>query len=220
MPDLDALRRRAGEVRKSIWNDASGGRVAQNIQGGVLTTISILSAIYGPTSTQLRSFQDRVKKGQGESDSQAYYFNDRVANDIEASLDAALADFDAGIASLSGMRAKGEVLGDFVVLAREALDEHSDEADRVAAVLVAASLEETLKQLGAARGIDVYSRDMRGVIEKLKEADVLAGAQFSAAHGFVKLRDNALHAQFDQISRVTTESALKFVEGLLAASFS
>ena len=61
---------------------------------------------------------------------------------------------------------------------------------------------------------------MRGVIEKLKEADVLVGAQFSAAHGFVKFRDNALHAQFDQISRATTESALKFVEGLLATSFS
>ena len=102
----------------------------------------------------------------------------------------------------------------------QALDEHADEADRVAAVLVAASLEETLKQLGTARGIDVYSRDMRGVIEKLKEADVLVGAQFSAAHGFVKFRDNALHAQFDQISRATTESALKFVEGLLATSFS
>ena len=58
MPDLEALRRRADEVKKSIWNDASGGRVAQNIQGGVLTTISILSAIYGPASTQLeRLFQ-------------------------------------------------------------------------------------------------------------------------------------------------------------------
>src|SRR3989442_4133252 len=193
MPDLDALRKRAEQVKKAIWREDAGGRVAQNIQGGVLTTISILSAIYGPTSTQLRSFQDRVKKGQGDNDGQAYYYNDRVAKDIEASLDAALADFDAGIASPSAMREKGEVLGDFVVLARGALDTRTNEADLVAAVLVAAALEETLKQLGAARGIDVYDRDMRGVIENLKEADVLVGAQFSAAHGFVKFRDNALH---------------------------
>src|SRR5438445_12478456 len=147
MPDLDALRRRADEVKKSIWNDASGGRVAQNIQGGVITTISILSAIYGPTSTQLRSFQDRVKKGQGDNDGQAYFYNDRVAKDIEASLDAALADFDAGIASLSGMRAKGEVLGEHVVLARQAPGERAHAADRGGAGRGAPSLDEPPEQL-------------------------------------------------------------------------
>src|SRR6266566_5196425 len=151
MLDLDALRKRAEQVKKAIWREDAGTRYAQNIQGGVLTTISILSAIYGPASTQLRSFQDRVKKGQGENDGTAYFYNDRVAKDIESSLDAALADFDAGIASASAMQAKGEVIGDFVVLAHGALDAKTDEADRVAAVLVAASLEETLKQLGAAR---------------------------------------------------------------------
>jgi len=224
MPDIDALRTRVEQVKKSIWLEKDGQRSPQNIQGGIQTTISVLSSVYGATSNQVRSFQDRVKKGQGAGDGSDrrddYHYNRRVAGDIEAALDAALADLDAGIASPSAMRAKGEVLGDFVVLGRQALDAHNDQADRVAAVLIAASLEETLKQLGAAQSIDVYNRDMRGVIEKLKEAAVLVGAQFSLAHGLVKFRDNALHAQFDQIGRATTESALKFVEGLLSATFS
>jgi hypothetical protein len=113
------------------------------------------------------------------------------------------------------VQAKGEVLGDFVALAREALGANSDATDRVAAVLAAGALEETLKQLGELNDVDVHDRDMRGVIQKLKDADILVGAQSGTANGFVKFRDYAFHGQFDLIERPTTLAVLGFVEGLL-----
>jgi hypothetical protein len=112
------------------------------------------------------------------------------------------------------------VLGDFVALSREVLGSRSDSTDRVAAVLGAAALEETLKQLGEVSSVDVYDRDMRGVIQKLKDAGVLVGAQSGVATGFVKFRDHAFHGQFGEIERPTTEAALAFVESLLASRMS
>ena len=81
-----------------------------------------------------------------------------------------------GIARPRGEFPVNEILGDFMSLAREALDQRSQDADRVGAVLVAAALEETLKHLGAMHNLDVYNRDFRGVIQKLKDADILGGA--------------------------------------------
>lgn len=132
----------------------------------------------------------------------------------------ALADFEAGLSRSTRVQAQGEVLGDFVALAREALAAKSEGAERVGSVLAAAALEETLKQIGEAGGADVYNRDMRGVIQKLKDAGLLSGAQPGLANGFVTFRDNAFHGQFDRIERATTDSALAFVQGLLAERFS
>jgi hypothetical protein len=140
----------------------------------------------------------------------------RVANAIGGILDAALADFSAGLTGSVRLQAQGEVLGDFVALARESLNAGSEGTERVAAVLAAAALEETLKQLGAAQGVDVYNRDYRGVVQKLQDAGVLAGAQPRLAMGFSTFRDNAAHGQFELIERGTTEAALAFVEGILA----
>jgi hypothetical protein len=117
------------------------------------------------------------------------------------------------------VQAKGEILGDFISLAREALAGGSA-SEKVGAVLVTAALEETLKQLGDEKGLDVYNRDMRGVIQKLKDGGVLSGAQPSVATGYVKFRDNAFHGQFEQIERPTIESAAAFVEGLLTSRMS
>ena len=55
----------------------------------------------------------------------------------------------------------------------------------MASVLVAAALEETLKQFGSSKGLDVYGKDMRSVIELLRTAGVLVEPQFSLAYGFV-----------------------------------
>jgi hypothetical protein len=93
------------------------------------------------------------------------------------------------------------------------------EAERVASVLVAAALEETLKQVGSSTGLDAYGKDMRSVIELLRTAGALVEPQLSLAYGFVAFRDKAFHAHFDQIARSTTEATLKFIQGLLGTAF-
>ena len=200
----DALRKRVDDIK-------SGIQPGKNTQGAVTSTLAVLRLVYGDNGPQIKAFLDRLKPGTGTNDRDRGGFDRRIAEEIVPVLDSALADFESGIAASIRALAKGEVLGDFIALAREALNSG---ADKVAAVLAAAALEETLKQLGAENGVDVYTRDFRGVVQKLKDANVLTGAQPGLANGYSTFRDRAFHGQFDQIERATTESALAFAEGL------
>jgi hypothetical protein len=180
----------------------------ENLQGAITGTLSILALIYGPRSLQVAQFQAGLKLGSSPSDVYVDKYEHRIADGVFSALDSAIADSKAGVVQSERVRGKGEVLGDFVTASRNALEQHSVEAERVAAVLVAAALEEVLKQIGENLDIDVYDRDMRGVIQKLKDADVLVGPQAGLALGYSQFRDKAFHGQFDQIDRGTTESAL------------
>src|SRR5439155_3444161 len=135
----------------------------------------------------------------------AWTFRSNAAVLVDDVLDSAMADLKAGVTGSISVQAKGVVLGDFVALAREALTQGDASSDRVAAVLTAAALEETLKQMGEAKGVDVYNRDMRGVIQKLKDANVLKGARIGSATGFAQFRDFSFHGQFEKVDRATTE---------------
>ncbi len=217
---ITELRARANAIKEGLWGvDPGGERRAQNVQGSVQATISILSAVYSDPSPQLANFTGRLEKGLGMLDGWNHSYDARIATEIESVLDAAIADCEAGLTGNLRVRAKGEVLGDFVALAREALEENGEDSDRVAGVLAAAALEETLKQLGESTSIDVYNRDMRGVIQKLKDGGVLEGPQAGLALGYSQFRDKAFHGQFEEIERATTVSALAFVEGLLTTRF-
>jgi hypothetical protein len=223
MPSItaEALRARVEAVKAGLWRDEPGGRrLANKTQGAVLSTLSILRLLYGDPSPQIAAFQDRLRPVHGRWDNEPAQLDERLASEIVPILDAALADFESGLTGSVRAQAKGEVLGDFIALAREALATGTGGAERVAAVLGASALEETLKQLGSENGLDVQTRDFRGVIQKLKDSGILSGAQPSVAMGYSIFRDRAFHGQFEQIDRATTESALAFTEGLLVSRLS
>jgi hypothetical protein len=213
------LERRAQEIRDTLWRPAADGQAiyANSPTGPTTATISLLVYVYGRASEQLANFKESLVRGARDSNEVNY--RHRVANAVESVLVAVLADHRAGITSAVQARAKGEVLGDFIALAREALAQQTEGANRVAVVLTAAAFEETLKQLGAEAGAEVYNRDVRGVIQVLKDAEILTGPQSGIARGYVELRDKAFHGQFDQTERASTEGMLAFVEGLVVQQF-
>ena len=215
MTMIDTLKARALALTAGLWKEHDGAKFAQNVQGAVQTTLAILASIYGGNSIQVQSFLARIAKGQGRFDANDVQYDNRVARDIVGAVDAAIADLDSGVTSSISVTAKTEILGDFLVLARQALDTGDACAQRVAAVLTAAAMEETLKQLGLARNLDVQNRDLRGVIEKLRQEGILVGAELSLAQGLAKFRDSAFHGQFDLITVATTESAFAFVQQIL-----
>lgn len=219
--DITTIEQRAETIKASLKTIKPEGFEfhGENLQGAVQGTLSILTLIYGAKSLQVAQFQARIKPGQDPGDVRSRQYELRVTNDVFSALDAAIADLRAGLVQSERIRGKGEVLGDFVATARSALTKGSAETEKVAAVLVAAALEEVLKQIGENLSIDVYDRDMRGVVQKLKDADVLIGPQAALAMGYSQYRDKAFHAQFDQIDRATIESALAFVEGLVQKHF-
>ena len=61
--------------------------------------------------------------------------------------------------------------------------------------------------------------DSEDLIGRLKVAGVL-GAALSTASGYLKFRNDALHADWSKIDAATVQSCLAFVEGLLLQHFS
>ena len=215
MTDKTTILERIAKIKEELWKQQGNQRRINNVHGSLQSTISILKVIYGDPSPQLQRFLERSKFGASGDDMAENPYQLRLALDIENILDSTIGDLEAGLTTSISVSAKGEVLGDFIGLAREALAQQTSDSEKVAAALSAASLEETLKQIGENHGVEVYNRDIRGVIQKLKDAGVLTGAQPGVALGFAKFRDAAFHGQFDQITKATAESALAFVEGLL-----
>ncbi|ACC75790.1 DUF4145 domain-containing protein [Paraburkholderia phymatum] len=130
---------------------------------------------------------------------------------------AAKEDYEGGFVFDVELRVSGEVFGDFVRLARHSLAEgHKD----VAAVLASAALEDALKRFAIVSGLDVEGKDMQNVINALKGAGLVAGAQKTLLDAMPKLRNAALHANWDKLGEAEVGSVLGFVEHFLLTKFS
>lgn len=112
--------------------------------------------------------------------------------------------------------ARGEALGDFLVLARESLDAEQKE---VAAVLACAALEDALKRCANNRGLNVQDKNMNDVVNALKTNGVIRRNQGALLSAFVKLRNDAFHARWDTIDTAGVKSVLAFTEEFLAKQF-
>jgi hypothetical protein len=219
--DVEAIKRRAAAIQATLWaKNAKGETLIGAVHGARQGTLTLLELIYGHESSQVKEFVQATRQGADPQETtMPWTYEQRLAGVLWQYLQAAVADLEAGVVGTVTIRAKGEVLGDFMALARAALALGDPGGDKVAAVLAAAALEETLKQLGEERGLDVYNRPMQGVIEKLRTGGALVGPDFNLARGLVEFRDKASHGQFDQISRGTTESALTFASEVLGRGF-
>ena len=111
----------------------------------------------------------------------------------------------------------GEILGDFVLSAKQALsDGHKD----VAAVLASAALEDTLKRYAKLNGLEVENAVMGTVISAIKSKGLVSGARKSVLDVMPKLRNHALHAEWDKITEPEVNSIIGFVEQFLLTEFS
>jgi len=169
---------------------------------------NLVRAVFGEGSPHYVNFATAYKACNGNGD--------RVRA-LHSLFLAAKEDFDGGYVFNVDLRVSGEVFGDFVVLARQALAEgHKD----VAAVLACAALEDALKRYGAANGVDVQNKTMAEVVNALKGASLVAGAQKSLLDAMPRVRNFALHAEWAKISEPDVSSVLGFVEQFLLSKFS
>jgi len=129
------------------------------------------------------------------------------------------AEIESGLIGDLRVAVAGEVLSDLLGLAQEALSRSGDDAINVGAVLVAAAFEDTIRQMGQ-RFAGVSERlKLSQVVEKLKEAGVLRGADLRIANISLTYRNDALHADWGKITLASTNSLLIFVQGLLSKHF-
>jgi len=168
---------------------------------------NLVAAVFGENSPHYTNFT----KAFSGCNSQEY--DVRILQGIFSS---AKEDFDGGYVFNVELTVSGEVFGDFVVLAKQSLSEgHKG----VAAVLASAALEDALKRFAVVNGLDIYDNSMTEVINSLKSKGLVSGAQKSLLAAMPRIRNSAMHADWEKISEPDVNSIIGFVEQFLLVNF-
>jgi len=216
--DSSALKTRVAQLLRSASRPARG---ADNYKWAVEAfhgTVSILSALHGQESDQIKSLnriaEQTIIKSPG---------NDAIADYMLTALRGTLtncqAELDQGLIGNLQKRIASDVLTDFIQLARAVLSESADDGKNVAAVLAAAAYEDTIRRMGAAFAGIVGRDDLSDVIDALKKNGALVAPQLGIALSYLNFRNHALHANWDKIDLASVHSVLGFVEQLLLKHF-
>ena len=153
---------------------------------------NIIDSIYGPRSPQL-DLIDKARK-QAYDRTEAEFYKDRLfVQFMQGYLRELKSAISEGRIVNIQSEAQGEVLGDFLILARKALDEAEKD---VAAVLACAALEDALKRHARDQGLNVEDKNMQTVVNALKSKGFIPSLQGKVLDGYVQIRNKAFHAQW------------------------
>ena len=106
---------------------------------------------------------------------------------------------------------------DLQPLARQSLAEGQKD---VAAVLACAALEDAIKRLAATNNLPTEGKTMIELVNALKSAGIVSGAQKSLLEAMPRIRNMAMHAEWSKISEPDVSSVLGYVEQHLLSKFS
>jgi hypothetical protein len=191
----------------------SGGRTGSHVPTGIwqkwaTSCQNLIKAVFGSDSPHYQNFTKSF-------DNCAGYDYDIKA--LQGFFRSAKEDFDGGYVFNVDLRVSGEVFGDFISMARHSLNEgHKD----VAAVLACAALEDALKRYAEVNGINIDDNSMIEVVNSLKAKGLVSGAQKSLLNTMPKLRNYAMHANWEKITPPDVSSVIGFVEQFLLSNFS
>ena len=180
--------------------------------------VSLLSLVYGPKSAQIENFNSflaAIHKGDGNTG----WKGQQVSVAAQGALKNLKREIESGLTGNFKLQVTGEVLTDFIQLARTALNESGDGAKNVAAVLAAAAFEDTIRRMGETFAGVTGKDDLSEVLKRLKDAGVIQSPQVGIAQSYLSFRNHALHANWDKVERESIHSVLGFVEQLLLKHF-
>lgn len=170
---------------------------------------NLIKAVFGEDSPHYINFAQALE--------QCHNGYDYEIHALQGVFQSAKEDFEGGYVFNVDLQISGEVFGDFVVLAQQSLTEgHKD----VAAVLASAALEDALKRYANAAGLNIDNQSMVEVINALKSEGLVSGAQKSLLDAMPKIRNSAMHANWEKISGPDVSSVIGFVEQFLLTKFS
>ncbi len=189
------------------------GLSSQILQGA----ITLLEAVHGTDSPQIKALNDRVESIERSEGMRAPY---AIFQATKGAMSNLKGELDSGLIGSLSRTITGEVLSDFLGLAKEALDRGDENGKNVAAVLTAAAFEDTIRRMGVSF-CGIHERDkLEKIVIALKERGILVGAQFGTVQAQLQFRNNASHADWNKIDRVGVGTALQLVQELLLKHFS
>jgi hypothetical protein len=213
--DVEGLSRHIDELDQMVQSGEHVPGLAA-FQG----TVTLARRLYGETSPQLIALREAQQKAAGRMGNVDYIFAVYVGPLVRGTLGALKRDLRAGLVGSIARQAAGEVLGDMLGLAKEALSHSGDGPKNVAAVLTAAAFEDTIRGMGASLAGVVGRPDLSDVLTALKQSGIFVGAAFTTAQSYLKFRNDALHADWTALSPAVVGSCLVFVEHLIVTHFS
>ncbi|MGC2236315.1 MAG: hypothetical protein WA584_09145 [Pyrinomonadaceae bacterium] len=179
-------------------------------------TLNILNLLHGENSQVVKFFITEFRNCKTHDSNM---LGRRTFNLLKGTLKNLKDDFQAGLIGNFQLIITGEVLSDFLQLARKTLLEKGEDAKNVSAVLSAALFEDTIRRLAVSNGIPHIDK-LQDVVTELKKQGILQGSQIGIANSYLNFRNNSLHAQWDKVDRPEIQSILAFTEGLLLKHFS
>ena len=209
----DSLLDRINELLEKELNDAPHAAAAEVH----LAVINMFQTLYGPHAPQIdmvKKVRDQIYDGEKWA---IHYQPTLFLQYLHGFLRTLASDLQEGRIVNIQSEARGEVLGDFLILAREALGAGQKD---VASVLACAGLEDTLKRCAGEQGLNVQDKNMSTVVKALKSARIIRGTQSALLDRFIKLRNHTFHAEWDKIKPRDVEDIARFTEEFLAYQFS
>ena len=174
------------------------------------SAMNLLEGVFGRNSPHCTNFAQFYK----HAGTMAYPSN---VQPLQGIVQAARSDYEGGYLFSLKSQVSGEIFGDFVVLAKRCLDEGNKDT---AAVLAAAALEDALKAYADRNGLEVSEKSMQEVVNALKAKGLVGGAQKSLLDVMPRIRDYAMHANWEKIGAEDVRSVIGFVEQFLLTKFS
>ena len=173
-------------------------------------SMNLIGKVFGTSSDYYKSLKD-WKSGIWD------YAVEASTGLLRTLLVHALQDYEAGLATDLDTRITGEVIGDLLRLAKTALREGQKD---VAAVLVAAALEDSLKRYARLNGLDISEKaSLNQVIGALKSEGLRVGGQKGILNTLPHFRNAALHANWAGIAETDVAGVIAFVEEFLVRNF-
>jgi hypothetical protein len=170
------------------------------------SALNLLEKVFGRDSVPFQNLKrlDDMREGRG-------LIGDKF-EEARGIFEGALREYEAGFFASLSVTISGELFGDFVKLAKRCLDEGYKDP---AAVMASAALEDVLKRCATLQGLE----SMQEVVNALKSKGLVKGAQKSVLESMPKIRDYAMHANWDKIGAEEVSSMIGFVERFLITHF-
>jgi len=191
--------KRAEEFRLNDWR-GDGAHSSE----ALMFALSITSSFYGLDSPQL----DILKK-RSATDKQDYWDVYQIASGAIAN---AVAEIRAGLITKIRLNITGEVLADLTIMAQDALAEGRIQ---VASVLTAAAFEDLMRRLAYEKAGVISRPKLETVLHELKDKGVLLGGEPALANGFLKFRNDSLHADWPNVTEPQIGSCLSLINSLI-----
>jgi hypothetical protein len=182
-------------------------------------TTTLLALTHGQRSPQLSAFETDIASAQA-SEANSMVRAMVVRSIAFGALRNLKGEVETGLIGNLRLEVTGEVLSDFLLLAKSSLDEGTEEGKNVSAVLTAAAFEDLIRRMGTTF-CGIQTRDeLHKIVVALKTAGVLVGAQFGTIQAQLQFRNDALHADWKKIDAIGVKTVMLLVQELLLKHFS